>query len=267
MLVNGRVTLCCGEFLRQELETMLVQHGGLTIMDIVDPSFTEDFVIAAIEVVIVRTLSRWCDIETSAHAQRLAGLAEAVGISMHLEKRELRLLRLAALLHDIGKVAIPEAILQKKGPLDHDELTLMRLHPELGRAILRHAGGLFEQIAFLVVAHHEAWDGGGYPIGLVGNEIPLLARILAVVDSYDAMTSYRVYAKTLSGLQACQELLRCAGYQYDPLVVDAFLRLLACLPCELEGQRSGMLFHLPWRKAYLIMVHELDDAILGKVAQ
>jgi HD-GYP domain-containing protein (c-di-GMP phosphodiesterase class II) len=266
-MLNSRVTLCCGEFLRQELERTLVQHGCRFVMDSADPPFLEDFTIAAIEIVIIHALSRWGDRETSAHAQRLVGLAESVGISLHLAKSDLMLLRLAALLHDIGKVAIPESILLKQGPLDTEERALMRLHPELGRVILQHAGGLFEQIAPLVVAHHESWDGGGYPTGLVGNEIPLLARILAVVDSYDAMTSYRVYGKPLPISQACQELLRCAGYQYDPLVVDAFLSLFGCPPFELEGQRAGMLFHLPWRTAYLLKTHALDVTILSEIAQ
>jgi HD-GYP domain-containing protein (c-di-GMP phosphodiesterase class II) len=223
MLVNNATTLYCGEFLRQELEHTLVQHGRLTTLDAAALFFTEDYMTASIEVVIVRTLALWCDFETRAHAQRLAGLAKAVGISMHLRKKDLILLRLAALLHDIGKVAIPDKILQKNGPLDDGERALMRLHPELGQTILHHAGGLFEQIALLVVAHHEAWDGSGYPAGLIGKKIPLLARILAVVDSYDAMTSDRVYGKPLPVLQAYQELWRCAGHQYDPLVVDAFL--------------------------------------------
>jgi HD-GYP domain-containing protein (c-di-GMP phosphodiesterase class II) len=187
---------------------------------------------------------------------------------MHLRTQDLIVLRLAALLHDIGKVAIPETILQKSGPLDNGERALMRLHPELGQNILQHVGGLFEQIALLVVAHHEAWDGSGYPAGLVGDEIPLLARILAVVDSYDAMTSYRVYGKPLPVLQANQELLRCAGHQYDPLVVHAFLHaFLYGLPFhsfDVGVHKEGLLLHIPRRKAYL---SGSDDYPLGEIAQ
>ncbi len=257
MFVNGTTTLCCGEFLRQELERTLVQHGCLAALDTADLFFSEDYIIASVEAVIVRTLSLWCDLETCAHAQRLVGLAEAVGVSMHLKKEDLIVLRLAALLHDIGKVAIPETILQKSGPLDSREWALMRLHPEMGQTILYHAGGLFAQIALLVVAHHEAWDGSGYPVGLIGKEIPLLARILAVVDSYDAMTSYRVYGKPLPVLQAYQELQRCAGHQYDPLVVHAFLYGFIRYPLGIGMQKEEILFRIPRGKACATMLSKI----------
>lgn len=136
------------------------------------------------------------------------------------------ILRLSALLHDIGKVAIPSEILQKRGPLNEDEWTLVRLHPQIGWEILEGIGELFEHVAPIVVAHHEAWDGNGYPLGLSGDAIPYLARILTVVDSYDAMVSYRVYGEPLPILNACQELVNCAGHQYDPQIVVAFLEML-----------------------------------------
>ena len=102
----------------------------------------------------------------------------------------------------------------------------MRLHPDIGRQILEQAGGVFHYLAGVIVAHHERWDGQGYPKGLAREAIPMSARILAVVDSYDAMTSDRPYRKAMSPTEARAELQRCAGRQYDPVVVEAFLRML-----------------------------------------
>jgi HD-GYP domain-containing protein (c-di-GMP phosphodiesterase class II) len=102
----------------------------------------------------------------------------------------------------------------------------MRRHPEIGRQILEQAGGVFRALTAVVVAHHERWDGLGYPAGLKGDEIPIGARILSVVDSYDAMTSHRPYREPFSMAQARDELQRCAGHQYDPNVVEAFLCVL-----------------------------------------
>ena len=102
----------------------------------------------------------------------------------------------------------------------------MRRHPEIGRQILTQVGGVFQHLAEIVVAHHERWDGKGYPRGVAGEDIPMSARILTVVDSYDAMTSRRVYREPLSTEHAKKELLRCSGTQYDPLVVEAFLQVI-----------------------------------------
>jgi len=146
----------------------------------------------------------------------------------------MRLVRLAALLHDIGKVGIPHEILHKPGPLTDDEWSVMRRHPKIGRQILAQAGGKFELLSHIVVAHHEHWDGKGYPYGLSGETIPLGARILAVIDSFDAMTSNRPYRKAMPVSDARNELQRCAGQQYDPRVVAAFLHML-----DQQEQRQG----------------------------
>jgi HD-GYP domain-containing protein (c-di-GMP phosphodiesterase class II) len=133
---------------------------------------------------------------------------------------------MAAQLHDIGKIGIPEAILHKPGPLNEDEWGVMRRHPQIGQQILTQAKGQFGLVSHIVVAHHERWDGQGYPYRLAQQEIPLGARILSVVDSYDAMTSSRPYREALPTAQAREELLRCAGTQFDPQVVNAFLQVL-----------------------------------------
>jgi HD-GYP domain-containing protein (c-di-GMP phosphodiesterase class II) len=139
---------------------------------------------------------------------------------------EVALLRLAAQLHDIGKIGIPEAILQKPGPLSEDEWEVMRRHPQIGQQVLAQARGQFGLVSHIVVAHHERWDGQGYPYRLAQQEIPLGARILSVIDSYDAMTSARPYREALSADVAREELVRCAGSQFDPQVVEAFLKVL-----------------------------------------
>jgi response regulator RpfG family c-di-GMP phosphodiesterase len=132
----------------------------------------------------------------------------------------------AAELHDIGKVAIPGAILSKPGPLDEDEWAFMRRHTIIGERILAGAPAL-AVAGRLVRASHERFDGGGYPDGLAGPDIPLGARIIAVCDSFDAMLANRPYSESRSTDEALAELRRCAGGQFDPRVVDAFATVLA----------------------------------------
>jgi HD-GYP domain-containing protein (c-di-GMP phosphodiesterase class II) len=171
---------------------------------------------------------------TDAHAHRLVHLAVATARELGRSEEELHLIRLAALLHDIGKISIPDAILHKPGPLTDEEWAIMRRHPQVSCEILEQAGGIFHLLAHIVVAHHERWDGRGYPNGLAQETIPIGARIISVVDSYDAMTSCRVYREPLTIEQAKEELRRCAGSQYDPQVVAAFLHIL-------DEQEQGML--------------------------
>jgi putative nucleotidyltransferase with HDIG domain len=182
-----------------------------------------------VETVAVRVLTAAAaarDRGTDAHSQRIVQLAEATTRKLGGSEEEQHLIRLAALLHDIGKIGIPDAILHKPGPLTAEEWTIMRRHPEIGRQILEEAGGIFRPLAAIVAAHHERWDGKGYPVGLAGEEIPLAARILSVVDSYDAMISHRPYRIPFSMRDARAELQRGAGGQYDPCVVEAFLAVL-----------------------------------------
>ena len=145
---------------------------------------------------------------------------------------ELRTLRQAAELHDVGKLAIPEEILNKPGPLSDDEWEFVRRHTLIGERILGAAPPLGEA-GKLVRSTHEHWDGSGYPDGLASSEIPLGARIIAVCDSFDAMTSPRPYAKALSSEQAIRELFRSAGTQFDPDVVEAFAAVQADLNAQL----------------------------------
>jgi diguanylate cyclase (GGDEF)-like protein len=162
----------------------------------------------------------------SAHGHRLVRIAGAISARLHCSQETCHLVRMAAILHDIGKIGISNLILQKPGPLTEEEWQIMHQHPIMGYHILVQIGGIFQDLATLVVAHHERWDGQGYPLGLAGQGIPLGARILAVVDAYDAMTSLRVYHQPLSEDEAREELQRGAGCQFDPQVVEAFIEQL-----------------------------------------
>ena len=160
-----------------------------------------------------------------AHSSRLVRPAQAMAWELGLTREKVRRVGLAALLHDLGKFALPGTILQKPGPLSIEEWDLVRRHPDIGCRIIQRLGGLWEGVALIVAAHHERWDGRGYPRGLVREQIPLEARILAVVDAFDAMTTPRVYRASLSVEEAREELARCSGQQFDPRVVEVFLRI------------------------------------------
>jgi HD-GYP domain-containing protein (c-di-GMP phosphodiesterase class II) len=138
-----------------------------------------------------------------------------------------RRVELGALLHDVGKIRIPAAIINKPGALDEHEWEIMRGHTIAGEAMLRSAGGLLATVAQVVRHTHERHDGGGYPDGLAGDAVPVESRIIAVCDAYNAMTTDRAYRKALSSGEASAELRRCAGSQFDPQMVAALERGLA----------------------------------------
>ncbi|GCE07843.1 HD-GYP domain-containing protein [Dictyobacter aurantiacus] len=161
----------------------------------------------------------------SGHARQVKLLAQAVAHQLQQTEEEVYLLGLAALMHDLGKIAIPPALLNKPGPLTEQEWIVMRLHPVIGASLLEKAGGTWSSVAPAVLAHHERWDGDGYPYRLAGEEIPLHARILAVADSYAAMTELRPYRTAISPAEARTEIRRGIGRAYDPRVAEAFLAL------------------------------------------
>jgi two-component system, cell cycle response regulator len=175
--------------------------------------------------VLLRTLSeRRPDLQV--RLRDIGELALAVGRELHLGPEALDEVARAAELHDVGKIAVPDAILDKPGPLDPVEWSFMRRHPLIGERILLAAPAL-RPVARLVRSSHERWDGGGYPDGLRADEIPLGARVVAVCDAFDAMTSDRPYREPISEAEAIAELRRCAGTQFDPMVVEAFCRVIA----------------------------------------
>jgi diguanylate cyclase (GGDEF)-like protein len=168
------------------------------------------------------------------HLDGVAELAIAVGRSLGLEGEELDHVRLAAKLHDVGKVAIPDAIINKPGPLDDEEWTFMRRHTIIGERIIAAAPAL-GAVAKLVRASHERWDGRGYPDRIAGDAIPLGARIVAVCDAFDAIVADRPYRRGRSVAEALAELRRCAGTQFDPVTVDAFAGVL-----DAQRERSSL---------------------------
>ncbi len=163
---------------------------------------------------------RYPDLEE--HQQGVGALALAVGQRLGMTGEELDVLARAAELHDVGKIAIPDSILQKAGPLDEEEWRFMRRHTVLGERILTAAAAL-RPVARLVRSSHERFDGGGYPDGLRGEQIPMGARVIFVCDAFDAMTSERCYSAPTSHAHALAELRACAGTQFDPAVVEAFV--------------------------------------------
>jgi diguanylate cyclase (GGDEF)-like protein len=159
------------------------------------------------------------------HTDTVAQLSEDVAWALGLEREDVDQIRSAAALHDIGKVAIPDAILSKPGPLDQDEWAFMKRHTTIGERIIAAAPAL-AAVAKLVRSSHERWDGAGYPDGLAGDDIPLGARIVAVCDAYDAIVADRPYRPARTSAEAIAELRRCAGTQFDPDVVVAFAAAL-----------------------------------------
>ncbi len=177
------------------------------------------------------------DSYTGGHLRRVSEYAVAVGQRLGLRGRDLETLHYASLLHDVGKLGVPESVLRKEGPLDDQEVGLMRRHPEIGARMLERLE-LLRGAAPLVLHHQERFDGEldgqhpGYPKGLAGDEIPLGARIIAVVDAFDAMTTTRPYREALPPAEAAAVLRREKGRQFDPRVVDAFLDSLAERPWQ-----------------------------------
>ncbi len=172
------------------------------------------------------------DLKTGLHATRLAEWAVRVAEHLGVGHEELRDIELASLLHDIGKIGVPDELLLKPGRLTPEELTVVRKHPEYGWAILRTIPG-FERTSLLVLHHHEHFDGSGYPAGLVGEEIPLGSRIVAVVDAFDAMLSSRSYRKGLPLDEALRRLRDSSQTQFDPRIVTHFLDIATKLLPEL----------------------------------
>jgi putative nucleotidyltransferase with HDIG domain len=165
------------------------------------------------------------DHETAGHSFRVALYAVALAKGMGIRGEELKALEWGALLHDVGKMVVPDEILRKTGPLTEEEWLIMKQHPGWGYEMLAEVRFLQPAAIDVVYSHHERWDGQGYPRGLAGEQIPLMARIFAVVDTYDALTSDRPYRRACSHQQALTELRRVAGQQLDPQATEMFCEL------------------------------------------
>jgi HD-GYP domain-containing protein (c-di-GMP phosphodiesterase class II) len=162
------------------------------------------------------------DTYTGSHSESVARLAQALGEALELPEGTIEQLRIAALLHDLGKIAVPDQILKKPGRLTEDERAWLRRHPETGFELLE--GLDIHPVDLWILHHHEHWDGSGYPHGLRGEQIPIGSRIILVADALDAMTTERSYSRAVGFDAAIEELHRCSGTQFDPTVVAALER-------------------------------------------
>jgi HD-GYP domain-containing protein (c-di-GMP phosphodiesterase class II) len=159
---------------------------------------------------------------SAGHARRVSELADAIAARLGWDEERRRVLALGGVLHDVGKLSVPETVLRKPGPLSRDERATIRRHPRIGASLVWRVATLRIAVPG-VLFHHERWDGRGYPAGCAGARIPAEARVLAVADAFDAMTSDRAYRAAVSVEDALEEIHRCAGSQFDPEVAAVFL--------------------------------------------
>ena len=162
------------------------------------------------------------DVYTSGHSTRVGDMAYDLAKNFELDDYDLQMIHIAGHLHDIGKIGVPDNILNKKDKLNAYEWEIMKSHPQMGYNIVKKAESL-KEISSIVLHHHERWDGAGYPKGLSKQEIPLGSRIIAVCDSIDAMRSSRPYRKTASNTECYNEILKNKGLMYDPNVTDCII--------------------------------------------
>jgi HD-GYP domain-containing protein (c-di-GMP phosphodiesterase class II) len=164
------------------------------------------------------------------HSHGVVAMALAVGDALGLDGRERRNLEFGALLHDIGKIRVADDIINKPGKLTDAEFALVKRHPVDGQEMLERVGGVLAEVGLIVRHHHERWEGGGYPDGIAGQEIPLAARIICACDAYSAMTTNRSYRAAMPVADAVAELRRCSGTQFDTVVIEALLGIIARRP-------------------------------------
>ena len=165
------------------------------------------------------------DSYTCGHSERVAEISLAIAKEMKLSHEEQYLIHIGAHLHDVGKIGIPDAVISKPGRLTNEEFTLVKEHPIIGYHIVSKVK-ILQTVSLIVRHHHERIDGGGYPDGLAGETIPLGARIVAVADAFDAMTTTRTYKVSMSIPEALQELINCSGTQFDRDVVEVFVKIM-----------------------------------------
>jgi putative nucleotidyltransferase with HDIG domain len=251
---RGAIDYLLKPFERQELESIVmrgIEHGRLRKQNTVYRQNLESIVTSRTGRLrsTMQDLERSYDItleamgdaldlrdeETEGHSKRVTAYTIALAQAMEVESEELRVIARGAFLHDIGKIATPDNILLKPGKLSDKEMSIMKEHCERGYEMVRKIPFLREA-AEIVYAHQEKFDGTGYPRGLRGEEIPLGARIFAIADSLDAMTSDRPYRKGTTFAAATEEIARCAGQQFDPEIVEVFLAMPAETWSELRTE-------------------------------
>jgi len=193
-----------------------------------------------INIIIVTLDAR--DPYTYSHSERVAALSVLIGTEMNLLEEELERLHIAAHLHDIGKIGVPDNVLNKEGRLTKEELILMQSHSEIGYNIL-YKIECFNEIEVIVLHHHERWDGRGYPSGIAGEDIPLFSRIIAVADSFDAISSDRTYRPGSSYECGFYELLKHAKDQFCPTILGYFSEVVDRIPPLLESIEKVNIHH------------------------
>lgn len=170
------------------------------------------------------------------HSQRVVKYAKNIAQNLVIDRKEIEIIELAALFHDIGKIGISDFILQKAGRLTDEEYAIVKIHPEIGSKILGCFPS-FHKEQIIVRHHHENYDGSGYPDGLKGRHIPMGARILTIVDAYDIMTSQQPYHTPFTHAQAVDEIKKCSGYQFDPELTAVFLEIMGGKKCPIQSHR------------------------------
>ena len=209
-----------------ELLSAIARHAGLALHRVELIDSLERLFVGAIETLVAAVEAK--DIYTYGHSTRVGKLGRRIAETMNLPESEREKVKLAGLLHDIGKIGIPEAVLSQRGRLTEDEWAYVRSHPQIGESIIRQMGSdRVIELCSLVRHHHERLDGSGYPDGLAGDTIPLGARILSVADAYDAMRSNRPYRSPFSAKDAIAELRGNAGSQFDPNAIEALAEVRA----------------------------------------
>src|SRR5665648_1127332 len=210
-----------------ETETMdnilMAAEESMYKQKLLESKSAHNSIIASIKVIMFEKSQ-----ETEEHAERMVQLSKSIGLAMSLTDDQLNELELLSTLHDIGKMGVDAKILSKSGKLSDEEWVEMRKHPEVGFRIAQATSELIP-IADYILCHHERWDGKGYPQGLIGEQIPLLSRIVAIVDSFDAMTNDRTYRVAMTEGEAIAEIKKCAGTQFDPDIAKIFIeKILLC---------------------------------------
>lgn len=221
----GLIVLCFGGcYAATRIYDRITLQNELFMVQLEEKSEQNQQMVFQTIMTIVNTIDAK-DQYTKGHSQRVSEYSAALAGELGHTDEEVEKIRYIALLHDIGKIGVPDSILNKPGSLTNEEFSLMKMHTVAGGEILKDIGSV-EGLDVGAKYHHERYGGGGYPEGLQGEEIPYVARLICVADAYDAMASSRVYRKHLAEDTIMQEMRRCSGTQFDPVMVEAFLRLL-----------------------------------------